>query len=50
MSFFCVALLMYIFVLVVACLTVFVKCLVRTEYGMFEMYCMPCCMSVSSVL
>ena len=22
----------------------------RTEYGMFVMYCMQCCMSVSSVL
>ena len=23
---------------------------VRTEYGMFVMYCMQCCMSVSAVL
>ena len=23
---------------------------VRTEYGMFVMYCMQCCMSVSTVL
>ena len=75
----CVALLMYQFVLFVACLTVFVNCLmqqfamclgvvavlllnvmdvmecaftssVRTECGMFVMYCMQCCMSVSAVL
>ena len=26
------------------------RSMVRTEYGMFVMYCMQCCMSVSSVL
>ena len=27
-----------------------VECAVRTECGMFLMYCMQCCMSVSTVL